>query len=204
MPLRLYAVLTLEASQKSSEEFQIYISYSSETFKKLKRKRISCAAWIQFAIKRSTLYVGTSLDSEADRRPHHLLHQYFQNPWLRQGWHWKPWAQEVFIPRDDASRTPARSCRKKTKKKRMGGRRPFWHSDMLAIHCKSLSSKCVFLIFWKNMWLTHSMMLNRLSGSFRYNGFTSCVFHSFFLLHSISVIVTCCNFDFLLFTRHLK
>ena len=27
-----------------------------------------------------TLYVGTSLDSEADRRPHHLLHQYFQNP----------------------------------------------------------------------------------------------------------------------------
>ena len=80
MPLRLYAVLTLEASQKSSEEFQIYISYSSETFKKLKRKRISCAAWIQFAIKTSTLYVGTSLDSEADRRPHHLLHQYFQNP----------------------------------------------------------------------------------------------------------------------------
>ena len=61
---------------KSSEAFQICISCSSETFKKLKRRRITCAAWIRIV----TLYVGTSLDSEADRRPHHLLHQYFQIP----------------------------------------------------------------------------------------------------------------------------
>lgn len=56
MPLRLYAVLTLEASQKSSEAFQIYISYSSETFKKLKRRRITCAAWVRIFFAAGSCY----------------------------------------------------------------------------------------------------------------------------------------------------
>lgn len=49
-------------------------------------------------------------------------------------------------------------------------RQPGWHHFSWQLtstdcSCHLVSSKCVLRIFWKNMWFTHSMMLNLFSGS---------------------------------------